>query len=118
MDPQSDRAINEAELCIDVLFCCWCAKIVYDQEEEKNKRSFCAWSTFGLTYGSLTTALSAGACDVAKSSVCLGIGITGVVLGTCGCLCLRFHNHPCVESSVGSEATNESDENPVLNQPT
>ena len=115
METQSQREC--AEHLLDVLFCCWCANIVFDKEGEKTKRSLCALSTIGMTYGSLTTALSAGACDAAKSSVCLGIGITGVVLGTCGCLCLCFENHPCVESSVGSEATNGSNEYPVLNQP-
>ena len=59
-------------MCIECLFCCWCSQLYYAREEEQSyMQSSCAASHFCLGYGSLTTALSAGACDVSKSSVCL-----------------------------------------------
>ena len=66
-----------------------------------------------MTYGSLATALSAGACSVTKSSVGLGFGITAVVLGVGGCLYVGCQECASVESS-GSL----SDDRRVETQPT
>ena len=105
-------------LTAEVLFCYFCARITFNEEGEETEKCLCTLNLFGITYGSLTTALSAGACDVAKSSVGLGFGITGVVLGTCGCLGLCLYSQKCPCACVeSSEATNGSDEYPVLNQP-
>ena len=103
-------------MCTEYLFCCCCSKLYYTREEEQsNMRSSCATSHFCLGYGSLTTALSAGACDVSKSSVCLGFGTTGVVLGVCVCLCLGCDKYGC-PSDESSESP--SDDPLVLSQPT
>ena len=103
-------------MCIECLFCCWCSQLYYAREEEQSyMQSSCAASHFCLGYGSLTTALSAGACDVSKSSVCLGFGITGVVLGVCVCLCLGCDKYGC-QCDESSESP--SDDPLVLSQPT
>ena len=107
---------ESSRMCMEFSFCCWCSKLYYTREEEQKKmRCACAASHFCLGYGSLTTALSAGACDVSKSSVCLGFGITGVVLGVSVCLCLGWDKYgcPCDESSEIP-----SDDPLVLSQPT
>ena len=68
-------------------------------------RCSCATSHFCLGYGSLTTALSAGACDESKSSVCLGFGITGVVLGLSLCLCLGWDKYVHLMKALKAQAT-------------
>ena len=110
MASQADREC--AEGTAKCIFCWSCAGICFDEEEEIEKRYGCAASLFGVTYGSLTTALSAGAWNVTKSSVGLGFGITAVVLGVCGCLCLGCQKCASDESSGSS-----SDDRPVVTQP-
>lgn len=94
-----NKYCTEITLC---LLCCSAASICFDKEDEKSKKYFCGGSMSGVTYGALTTALSAGACDVRKSTTCLKIGITALVLGTlCGlglCVC----EHYCKEDAIPS----------------
>lgn len=113
MESPAECAENFIQCFEGVILCCWCASICFKEEEEKKKRCGCAASLFGVTYGSLATALSAGACNVTKSSVGLGFGITAVVLGVGGCLYVG-----CQECASDESSESPSDDPLVLSQPT
>ncbi len=101
--------------CMDIwakiVLCYPCAEGYFPDENEKCEKYLCASSLNGMVYGTLTTILSSGACHgVEKSSTGLGFGITGLVLGTIGGLCLYAYGRKRQEPSslVGSHSNENS----------
>ncbi len=91
---RNETSNENIKMIMGCLLCCPCAEFCFN-EKNGGKESFAA-SLSCMVYGTLTTVLSSGVCDVhgvPKSSTGLGCGITGLVLGTCCSLGLCAFRH-------------------------